>query len=80
MYVSGHVCVSLVSYSHHFYVNDYCLFDYREISGQVQSALAQLEQERVAAVRRCQRAQEELKKKQNVSYIETHTHTFVSFH
>ena len=75
-------CLCLpVSYSHHFYVNDYCLFDYREISDQVKSALAQLEQERVAAVRRCQRAQEELKKKQNVSYIlrererETHTHT-----
>ena len=91
-------CLCLpVSYSHHFYVNDYCLFDYREISDQVQSvsdyclfdyreisdqvqsALAQLEQERVAAVRRCQRAQEELKKKQNVSYIlrerERHTHT-----
>ena len=72
-------CLCLpVSYSYHFYVNDYCLCDYREISDQVQSALAQLEQERVAAVRRCQRAQEELKKKQNVSYI--HTHIFVSFH
>ncbi|XP_019856985.1 PREDICTED: citron Rho-interacting kinase-like isoform X1 [Amphimedon queenslandica] len=36
----------------------------KELSEQVQSALVQLEQERVSAVKRCQRAHEELKKKQ----------------
>lgn len=43
-----------------------CTCKYREFSDQVQSAITQLEQERLLAIKKAQRAQDELKKKQIV--------------
>ena len=55
-------------------------FTFREANDQLQGAIAQLEQERLTAIKRAQRIQEELKKKTLVRLNETsssHYHSFV---
>ena len=54
-------------------------FTFREANDQLQGAIAQLEQERLTAIKRAQRIQEELKKKTLVRLNETSSSRYHSF-